>query len=332
MRRFVFLLLCIASLTGCEQVLIPTDGDATPVENFEQLWHTVNEKYSFFGFKQVDWDSVYAVYRPQVKNDMNVVELFDVMADMLFTLRDGHVNLRSQFDVSRNFDWYLNAPPNFNYDIVERNYLRDDYRITGPFLNTAIDSVGYVYYGSFSSSVSEFHIDFIVNRFQNAKGLIFDVRNNGGGSLSNVRRIMSRFVKEKTLYAYWIYKSGPGRNEFSEPIPQYIEPEGDYRYEKPVVILTNRQCFSATNDFVLAMSALPNVTIVGDTTGGGGGLPYHGELPNGWTYRFSVTSTLTPEGENVEFGIPPDVRVDIRAADAQRGRDTMLDRAIDLLQ
>ena len=336
MARRCLLVGCTVCLllgfTRCERLLIPPDGDPTAVATFEELWSTVNRKYSFFTLKRIDWADVYRRYRPQVRNGMNTIELFDVLAAMLFELRDGHVNLRSPFDVSRHWEWYLTAPPNFNWDVIERNYLDNDYRRTGPLLNRAIDSVGYVYYESFSQFVSDFHIDFVVARFRNAKGLIIDVRNNGGGSTANVARLTSRFVREKTLYSYWIYKTGPAPDAFSEPIAQHIEPDGDNTWSKPVVILTNRRCFSATNDFVLAMKALPNVTVVGDTTGGGGGLPYFAELPNGWTYRFSTTATLTPDGRQVELGIAPDVRVDLDPADEARGVDTILERALDLLR
>ena len=37
----------------------------TPSENFEALWQIIDEKYCLFDDKQVDWDSVYAVYQPQ---------------------------------------------------------------------------------------------------------------------------------------------------------------------------------------------------------------------------------------------------------------------------
>ena len=56
------------------------------------------------------------------------------------------------------------------------------------------DNVGYIYYGSFSNDVSESGLDQILNRMAICKGLIIDVRNNGGGSLSNVEKIASRFL------------------------------------------------------------------------------------------------------------------------------------------
>ena len=57
------------------------------------------------------------------------------------------------------------------------------------------------------------------------------------------------------------------------------------------MLLINRHSYSATNDFVNAMRYFPNVTLVGDKTGGGSGLPFSSELPNGWGVRFSASPT-----------------------------------------
>lgn len=332
MMKNIWILLLLLPVVGCEKVLMEDDPENTPVENFDLLWENVDRRYSFFEFKDIDWDELYEKYRPQVHNEMSQTELFNVMDDMLFELRDGHVNLSSSFNTSRNWDWRLNSPPNFNYDIVERNYLGADHRITGPFRNALIDSVAYIYYGSFSSSVNARHINLLIRDFNNAGKLIFDVRNNGGGSLSNVERIVERFARQSVLSVYRRYKSGPGHNEFGPRIAEYSEPgEDNPVFEGEVVLLTNRGCYSATNEFVQKMRVLPNVTVLGDTTGGGGGLPFHGELPNGWTYRFSTTQTLTPDGINIEDGIEPDILRYMDENDEQNGKDTLIEEALKLL-
>jgi C-terminal processing protease CtpA/Prc len=94
-----------------------------------------------------------------------------------------------------------------------------------------------------------------------------------------------------------------------------------------VVVLTNRKCFSTTNDFVNAMSYAPNVIILGDKTGGGSGLPFSSELPNGWSVRFSACPMLNAGKEHIEFGIEPDVPVKLKATDVQKGEDTLIEAA-----
>ena len=52
-------------------------------------------------------------------------------------------------------------------------------------------------------------------------GLIIDVRSNGGGNLTNVERLSSRFFNERTLVGYIAHKKGPGHNDFSPLHPKY---------------------------------------------------------------------------------------------------------------
>ena len=329
MRYFV-LIICMA-LCGisCEKVLIREEASGDPIENFESMWHTLDEKYSYFELKNIDWDSVYREYRPQVRPDMNEVELFDLLAEMLFILRDGHVNLVTPFDLSRNWQWYLQSPENFDYALLERNYLKEDYRITGPFRHRLIDSMGYIYYGSFSSNFSSAQLDLLMETYEDARGLIIDIRNNGGGKLSNAHDLDARFLeKERTVYCE-AYKDGPGHEDFTACIPQLLSPPQQYTYDKKVVLLTNRSSYSAANTFTVIMSQLDLVHHMGDTTGGGGGLPVDYELPNGWRYRFSATRTRLPNGMPTELGIPPDTVVYLKAEDEIEGEDTMLEAALD---
>ncbi|MDE6377550.1 MAG: peptidase S41, partial [Duncaniella sp.] len=69
----------------------------------------------------------------------------------------------------------------------------------------------------------------------------------------------------------------------------------------------------------------------GATTGGGSGMPYSSELPNGWGVRFSACSVLDARGQSTENGVTPHIAVDMSADDAIRGRDTILDAALMLL-
>ena len=72
------------------------------------------------------------------------------------------------------------------------------------------------------------------------KGMIIDVRDNGGGSLV-MWNSLGRFFNEKTLIGYISHKMGPGHNDFS-PLYQNIESYKGIRYQKPVVVLTNGCC------------------------------------------------------------------------------------------
>ena len=90
--------------------------------------------------------------------------------------------------------------------------------------------------------------------------------------MTNATRMAQRFTNEKVLTGYIQHKTGKGHSDFSDPTPIYVEPSNSIRWQKKVIVLTNRHSYSATNDFVNSMRCFPNVTLVGDKTGGGSGL------------------------------------------------------------
>ncbi len=325
---YSLLLLLLALAGGC----IREDGfDDTPQGNFEALWKIIDEQYCFLDYKQIDWDAVRDKYRPLVSPDMSDDGLFEVLGNMLAELKDGHVNLYSASNTARYWDWYLDYPRNFDEAIVEQ-YLGRGYHISGGLKYRILDdNIGYIYYGDFSAGVGNGNLDEALSYLAVCNGLIIDVRNNGGGDLTYSARIAARFTNEKVLTGYIQHKTGKGHSDFSDPEPIYLEPSESIRWQKPTAVLTNRHVYSAANDFVNTMSILPRVTLVGDRTGGGSGLPFTSELPNGWTVRFSASPHLNARKEQIEFGIDPDIRVDMDPSDEAGGKDTVIEQARRLL-
>ncbi len=93
------------------------------------------------------------------------------------------------------------------------------------------------------------------------------------------------------------------------------------------MVLTNRRCYSAGNYFA-AMCRSAGILLVGDQTGGGGGVPAGSELPNGFHVNYSSSVCLLPNGYNIEDGIPPDVPVLMLQTDANNGVDSIIERAL----
>ncbi|MEG1587061.1 MAG: S41 family peptidase [Bacteroidales bacterium] len=307
----------------------------TPQGNFEACWKILNEKYCFFSYKKeeygLDWDEVYERYSRQIGADIKRDSLFKVLNNMMGELRDGHVNLYTPFNVGRYWTWFQDYPRNFDANI-QRYYLGNDYMIAGGVKYTVLpDSIGYIYYGSFSSPVGESNLDYILAYLHSCKGIIIDVRDNGGGSLTQVNTIAGRFTNERLLSGYIQHKTGKGHDDFSDLYPMYLDPSARIHYNKPVALLTNRSVFSAANNFVSVMKLLPQVITVGDRTGGGSGLPFSSELPNGWSIRFSASPIYDAEKRHTEFGIDPDVKVDMRKSDIADGIDTIIEKAREIL-
>ena len=307
----------------------------TPTGNFEALWHIIDEHYCFFDYKQhvcgLDWQEVYNKYKVRVNDNMSSTQLFEVLCDMLSELRDGHVNLISSMDYGRYWAWHEAYPQNYS-DTLERRYLGTDYRIAGGMSYRILDdNIGYIRYASFASPVGEGNMDDCFSYLALCRGLIIDVRNNGGGELTTAERLAARFVQEKTLVSYMQHKTGTGHSDFSQLEARYLEPSSNLRWHKGVCVLTNRSVFSAANDFAVMMHALPNVKLVGDHTGGGSGMPMSSSLPNGWSVRYSACPIYDKNKQQTEFGIDPDVSVSLTDDATAAGIDLIIEKARELL-
>lgn len=345
MRTHIYIYTVSAALvllSGC----LDDDGleeDDTAWGNFRACWTAMDEHYCFFREKGVDWDSVYDAYRPWfADSSLSYVGVFDKLGEMLAEVRDGHVNLSSNFNVARYWSWYEDYPDNFDENLLMNYYLGTRYWISGGmYYGMFSDSTAYIYYSSFADTPGESNLDYVLASISKAKGLIFDIRNNGGGALTNVARIANRFATRKTCYGYMCHKTGKGHADFSSPEALYIEPQGGRvawdAAQRPVVILTNRHTFSAANSFVAAMRSLDGqggkiIKVLGDRTGGGGGMPFSTVLPNGWTLRFSACPILDHERRQIEEGIDPDIRVNMDSTSAYvQHRDDIIEAAREYL-
>ena len=329
MRHLItyLLLLPLIALTSCVK---EDEYNNSATGNFDALWNIINERYCFFDHAAkefgLDWNAVYQKYRPAAMVASSDGELFDVLGEMLRELRDGHVNLTSYYGTTYYWDWNLNHPLNFS-DSLQRNYLGNDFRYTNGIKYTVLpDEVAYMYVESFENGLNSNNLSIMLRNMSTAKGLILDIRNNGGGQLTSAEKLAGHFVRTKTHCGYIQHKTGKGHNDFSSPEPLYIEPEGTV-WARPVILLTNRGVYSAANHFVMLMKPLPQVYVIGDTTGGGSGLPLNSTLPNGWTVRFSACPILDIEGKHTEFGIAPHKEVHLTSEDWNNGRDTMIEEA-----
>ncbi|WP_370799284.1 S41 family peptidase [Xylanibacter rarus] len=335
MRRVLNFLLPLIVALATVSCVDEEEYSDDPRGNFEALWKIMNEHYCFFDYKNseygLDWNEVYARYSRQIDDGMTSTQLFEVLGNMLGELRDGHVNMYASFDQSRYWSWKEDYPANFS-DSLQRRYLGTDYKISSGIKYRKLDdNIGYIYCGSFSNAIGSGNLNDILMELATCNALIVDVRDNGGGMLTSAETLASRFTDEEILVGYMQHKTGPGHNDFSEPEEQKLKPSSGLRWHKPVAVLTNRAVFSAANEFVKYMKCCPGVTVIGDKTGGGAGMPFSSELPNGWSVRFSACPMYDRDMNCTEFGIEPDHNVQLTDSDFAKGRDTIIEYARNIL-
>ena len=326
---FIFAFL----LTSCQKS--DFEYDSTPQGNLDALWQLIDERYCFLTYKEkelgISWAEIHAKYSSKLNPKMSRVQLFEVLCQMVSELKDGHVNISTSLDLGRNWSWKEDYPENLNTELRQK-YLGTDYHIGSGLKYTILpDNIAYVVYESFSNAIGDGNLSDMIAHLRLCNGMILDIRGNGGGEVTNAEKLSRRFTNEKVLVGYMCHKTGKGHDDFSQPRAEYIEPSQSIRWQKPVVVLVNRSCYSAANTFVRNMKEMPLVTIMGDQTGGGSGMPFSSELPIGWSVRFSASPSFDARMQQIEFGIKPDVEASLDEALATDGKDSMIEAARALL-
>lgn len=350
----------IAALTlaSCEEFDAVREVDKDFVNNYEAFWTMVNEQYCFLGTaynndKNVDWQAIYDKWMPIVKNDVKEeYELFNIMVKSLDVLRDGHIWMISDFNSYSNNEFYLKPDGETYYGddyksgLVADNYLissegKDDYKGDKAFITRngvlygMIEREGkkfaYMHYKSFSVEIEEIDFQYLDPVVQEADAIIFDIRDNPGGIGVLGIELAGHFMKEEKLVGYSAHKNGKGYDDFTEPYEMHCSPSEKYNWAgKQTALLTNRGVYSTANLFTSIMKHAPNVIQVGQTSGGGGGLPLTHYLPNGWLVVFASNILLDVDKNHIEPGIAPDYEAVI--GDYQTtGKDGIVEKAIEEL-
>ncbi|MCE1188298.1 MAG: S41 family peptidase [Ignavibacteria bacterium] len=339
--KIILYILTVLTFAGCAETFLGPDPENSPQVNFSIFWNDFNRNYAQFPLKDLDWDSVYTFYYPEINSNTSQSRLFSIFREIVINLNDMHVNLYTPLGIVSRNSAYPAAYPSMRL-INSCKYLK-----CGQSQNSVMEyrdcqnaDFGYILIPSFSGDGDNLSfldrrydiIDNILSCFREKKGLIIDLRSNTGGNVFNAEYVAGRFTEESIVYAKYKEKIGPDRNDFSEWRVSTINPAGSQKYHNPIVLLTSRSTASSAEMFVLAMRTLPNVTIIGDTTGGGVGSPVYRELPNGWTFRLSTRFYSDVAGRIIEGnGIIPDIAVQTTMADSANGVDKILEKGIEFL-
>ena len=331
--KLLLLLAFVMGLCSCQRG--ESEYDESPQTNLDALWAIIDQQYCFLDCKEkelgISWADIHAKYSARLNPKMTRAQLFEVLCQMLSELKDGHVNISTSLDLGRNWSWKEDYPQNLDVDL-RNDYLQTDYNLAGGLKYRILpDNIAYVVYENFQSAIGDGNLDDMFFSLRMCNGLILDIRGNGGGELTNETKLASRFTNEKVLVGYRSHKTGTGHNDFSPLEPEYITPSKGVRWQKRCVVLTNRSCYSAANTFVRDMKEMPLVTVMGDQTGGGSGLPFSSELPIGWSIRFSASPHFDVQKQHIEFGIAPDIPCSLDPEQAAQGIDSMIESARTLL-
>ncbi len=160
---------------------------------------------------------------------------------------------------------------------------------------------------------------------QNPKGLILDLRNNGGGYLQTAIEVSSQFLPEGEIVMYEQY--GNGERDI------YRSFGGGLATEIPMVVLINEGTASASEIVAGALQDYARAKLVGVISYGKGSVQLPTPLSNGQgAVRITIAKWLTPNERAIHgIGLTPDVYVTITEDDFVNKLDPQLDAAIQTL-
>jgi C-terminal processing protease CtpA/Prc len=251
--------------------------------------------------------------------------------DFLSALKDGHANL---YD-NTGLPIYGYKIPRIEKDIESfdttliKKYINKELKQFNEFrYETLPNNIGYIHYIKFTGDRSEYEkFDLILEYLKETKGLIIDIRNNGGGNNASSYYMIKRLISTPFEGVQWTIKGGG-----FYPI-ETINPEGDYLYTKPIVVLINGVSFSSAEGFANLCKKIPHITLIGDTTGGGSGVPEIFTLQNSSIkLRIPIRCEMRYDGEHYEWnGIIPDILIPQTKEDIDNNRDIQLEQAIEYI-
>ncbi len=213
--------------------------------------------------------------------------------------------------------------------------------------------------GLFYVALNSFNDRAIVDRFKEevvpelskAKGVIIDIRANGGGSTENGTAILDYFVdrplkgsawrtrEHVAAYKAWAsfgdqkYLTYQKGNAWHTGEYHEFKPTEGPKFLVPVVVLTSVYTGSAAEDFLIFLDGLDRFTTVGEATFGSTGQPLQFQLPGGGRARICSKRDTYPDGRDfVGFGIKPQVPVERTPASLIGKEDPVLKRGEEVLK
>jgi hypothetical protein len=329
----------------------PTD---TPPAVFDVFCSTYAEHYPFFALRKVDWEAVRARYRPKVTAATKPEELFALLREMIEPLHDAHTFLNApsipkRFHGERPDPDPLTEKDFKRVDEIIKKYVQGELRsaCNGKLrFGLLKDSIGYLRISGFAGYTNTRDFDREAQALQAAldealrdaarwRGLVVDVRVNGGGS-----DVLGVMVATRLATREYLAFAKKARNDSHDPLKftplqeTQVRPSPGPHFGGKTVLLTSRHSVSAAETFTMAlMGRQPAVTRVGENTQGVFSDVLGRTLPNGWRFGLPNEIFVTASGEAFDGpGIPPHVAVPVFPRDdLEKGRDGPLEKALRIL-
>jgi hypothetical protein len=169
----------------------------------------------------------------------------------------------------------------------------------------------------------------VLEEMRGTRGLIVDVRLNGGGSEDLAEEVAGRFLEKQFVYAFSQFRNGPSHTNLTAKLERSVSPKGPWVYDRPVVLLIGQKCMSSNESFIAMMSGARQVTIMGDHTCGSSGNPEIIHLPLEITVSVPRWIDYLPDGTPLDQrGFQPQIVFDPSPGAFDGLRDDLLTAAL----
>lgn len=348
---------------------------------FESYWQNMNSHYSYWDTDTVNWDNIYKKYAPvfdklDINNYDDNIKAAACFKQITANLIDCHYTITFQNNALQNtvinpaMDRKMKSA-GFHYPYsflkVDTGYLDKGYQVGYYKDPNSPNDDFYIAWGFIKKDILYFNCDkfhllkcnnatgdkgsapavlksflSVLNNMQaNIKGVIIDIRENGGGDIADLNFLAGRLTDQPVVFGKTRYKNGIGRLDYTPWANAVISPQPVNNFkQRRVIVLADNFSASLSEAFAMAVHNMPGGLVIGETTFGATG-PVSDETGfNGGPFTvdsfLSVTEAsarfLYTDGKSYEnTGFPPDIEMAFDAARLNTNVDKQLEKAIEVL-
>lgn len=193
---------------------------------------------------------------------------------------------------------YREGKGNFDVTLTRKNLVLES--VTSEVVD---GNIGYMQISSFDENTGDLFNKAIKDlKSKNVKGIIVDLRENGGGYLDTSVESVSNFIPKGKLVVYTVDKNKKKESHYSK---------GGNAIGMPLVLLTDGDTASAAEIFTGAIRDYKLGTVIGDKTFGKGIVQETLQYNDGSALKVTVSKWYTPNGNNCQHnGFNPDIKVE----------------------
>ncbi len=297
-------------------------------DSFGVLWHSISRHYSFLGPHKIPWAKMAEAYEKPLSSAATPADFIKKLKPALAGLEDGHVWIQAP-DGTKTWTHTPKVVRNFELNVVMNRVEKVQQVVRNVLAGRTTEGYGYLALGTMQLSPQDYaQVEHTFRGLFQTKGIILDLRVNGGGAESIGQGLCGYLTKKRVLYGRSLIRSGPRPEDLMQGGDRHVVPAKSGHYDGHVVVLVGPGCVSSGEGMAMMLKALPNATLVGLPTRGSSGNPQPVHLPNGVSVWFSRWISQLPDGTGIErTGVPPDVRIE-----HVPGKDPALEKAIKILK